>query len=206
MKCAPAILFRAHQVGYSWIVWCEACPTSFSEILSPLHHEVSRPQIFLTACFEAPYYEDYTGRTSVPPGGAGKDKRSVKWKTSTSPDGCPPARSKTLNVGASPSPSSSVEARYSSGRADEPPLEVLPISVWSPTAQGAAPPPTMANKVMGNRDRSEAAGDPTLCFLMRSSPLGLLLLSCATPTSEWWAPCLSRRLWLFFFREPPLYV
>ena len=38
-------------------------------------------------------------------------------------------------------------------------LEVLPISVWSPTSQGAAPPPTMPDKVAGNRDRSEATGD-----------------------------------------------
>ena len=69
-----ACLLRAHQVGYSWIVWCEACPTSFSEILSPLRHEASRPQIFLTVCFEAPYCEAYTGRASVPSRGAGKEE------------------------------------------------------------------------------------------------------------------------------------
>ena len=45
------------------------------------------------------------------------------------------------------------------GGADKPPLEVLPISVWSPTSRGAAPPPIIPDKVMGNRDRSEAAGD-----------------------------------------------
>ena len=38
-------------------------------------------------------------------------------------------------------PSSTVRVGGSSGRAAEPPLEVLPISVWSPTSQGAKPPP-----------------------------------------------------------------
>ena len=88
-----------------------------------------------------------------------KKKRSVKRKPPSSPQGCLPARGKTLKVGASPSPSSVVGVGDSSGRADEPPLEVLPISVWSPTSQGAAPPPIMPNEVMGNHDCSEAAGD-----------------------------------------------
>ena len=43
------------------------------------------------------------------------------------------------------------------GRAAEPPLEVLPISVWSPTSQGAAPPPTMPDEV--RRDRFGAIGN-----------------------------------------------
>ena len=88
-----------------------------------------------------------------------KKKRSVKGNPPSSPEGCPPARGKTLKVGASPSPSSAVGDGDSSGRVDEPPLEVLPISVWSPTSRGAAPPPTMPDEVTGNHDRSEAAGD-----------------------------------------------
>ena len=40
-----------------------------------------------------------------------------------------------------------------------PPLEVLPISVWSPTSRGAAPPPIVPDEVTGNRDRFEAAED-----------------------------------------------
>ena len=63
-----------------------------------------------------------------------------------------------LKVGASSSPSSSVEDGDSSGRAVEPPLEVLPISVWSPTSWGAAPPPVMLNEVTGDRDRFKASG------------------------------------------------
>ena len=155
----PACLLRAHQVKYSWIVWCEACPTSFSEILSPLRHEASLPQIFLTVCFGAPYFEAYTGRASVPPGGASKEKEERETETSELARGLPPAQGKTLKVGASPSPSSAVGARDSSGRADKPPLEVLPISVWSPTSRDSAPPPTMLDEVMGNPDRSEVAGD-----------------------------------------------
>ena len=88
-----------------------------------------------------------------------KKKRSMKRKPPSSPEGCPFARGKTLKVGASPLPSSAVGAGDSSGRADEPPLEVLLISVWSPTSRGTAPPPTMMDEVMGNRDRSEAVGD-----------------------------------------------
>ena len=54
-------------------------------------------------------------------------------------------------MGASSSPSFAVGVGDSSRRAAEPPLEVLPISVWSPTSQGAAPPATMPDEV--RRDR-----------------------------------------------------
>ena len=80
-----------------------------------------------------------------------KKKRSVKRKTPTSPKGCPPARGKILKVGASSSPSAAAEAGDSSRGAVEPPLEVLPISVWSPTSRGAAPYPAMSDEV--RRDR-----------------------------------------------------
>ena len=62
-------------------------------------------------------------------------------------------------MGASSSPLSPVRAGDSSGRVDEPPLEVLPISVWSPTSRGAAPPPIMLDEVTGNCDHFEAAWD-----------------------------------------------
>ena len=38
-------------------------------------------------------------------------------------------------------------------------MEFLPISVWSATSWGTAPPPIVPDEVIGNRDRSEAAGD-----------------------------------------------
>ena len=62
-------------------------------------------------------------------------------------------------MGATSSPWPAVGAGDSSGRVDEPPLEVLPISVWSPTSWGVVPPLTMPDEVTGNRDRFEAAGD-----------------------------------------------
>ena len=134
-------------------------------------------------------------------------KRSVKRKPLNSPEGCPPVGGKTLKVGALPSPSSTAGAGDSSGRADEPPLEVLPISVYCPMLRGTAPPPTMPDEVTGNHDRFDAAEDEdSLYFLMRSLLLGLFPPSCATPTLGGWVPCPSRRLWLFCFREPPLYV
>ena len=58
-----------------------------------------------------------------------KKKRSVKRKTQASLEGCLPARGKVLKAGLSSSPPSTVGAGDSSGRAAEPPLEVLAISV-----------------------------------------------------------------------------
>ena len=54
-----------------------------------------------------------------------KKKMSVKRKTQASPKGCPPTRGKILKVGASSSPSSTIGAGDSSGRATKPTLEVL---------------------------------------------------------------------------------
>ena len=88
-----------------------------------------------------------------------KKKKSVKRKPPSSLEGCPPAQGKILKVGASSLPLSTVEAGDSSGRAVEPPLEVLPISVWSPMLRAAVPPPAMSDEVTGNRDLFEAVGD-----------------------------------------------
>ena len=83
----------------------------------------------------------------------------MKRKPPSSPKGCPPSWGKILKVGASSSPSSAVGARDSSRRAVEPPLKVLPISVWGPTSWGAAPPPAMPDEVTRNHDLFEATGD-----------------------------------------------
>ena len=88
-----------------------------------------------------------------------KKKRSVKRKPPSPPKSCPLARGKTLKVETYPQSSSAVGASDSSRGANESPLEVLPISVWSPTSRGTAPPPTMPDEMIGNRDRSKAAGD-----------------------------------------------
>ena len=86
-----------------------------------------------------------------------KKKRSVNPKTKASPEGCPLAWGKILKVGVSSSPSSTVGTGDSSRRATEPPLEVLPISVWSPMLQGAEPPPPMPDNM--GRGRFGAMGD-----------------------------------------------
>ena len=123
-----------------------------------------------------------------------KKKRSVKRKPPSSLEGCPPARGNILKVGASSLPLLSVGAGGSSGRVNDPPLEVLPISVWSPTSRGVAPPPTMLDEVTVNHDRFEVVGIRSLFFLMWSSLPRLFPLSSVTPTSGEWVPCPSRRL------------
>ena len=133
-----------------------------------------------------------------------KKKRSVKRRPPTLPEGCPPTQGKILKVGASSSPSPAVGDGDPS--AAEPPLEVLPILIWCPTSRGAAPPSAMPNEATGITIALSLQGVKTLWFLMRSSLLGLLPPSRATPTSRRWMPYLSRRLWLFCFREPLLYV
>ena len=91
-----------------------------------------------------------------------KKKRSVKWKTPTSPEGCPTAQGKIRKVGASSLPSSAIGANDSLGRAAEPPLEVLPISVWSPTSRGATPSPVMPDEVRRDRFGSVGSEDSLL--------------------------------------------
>ena len=56
-----------------------------------------------------------------------------------------------------PRSASAAKAKDSSGIAAEPPLEVMSISVWSPPAQSAEPPPSIAEDL--GRERLEADGD-----------------------------------------------
>ena len=134
------------------------------------------------------------GRASVSLGGADKEEEERETETSELARGLPHARRKILKVGAASSPLSAVGARDSSGRAAEPPLEVLPILVWSPTSRGAAPPPTIPDEVMGNRDRFKAAGDEDSMLSHVELVVGLFPPSCATPTSGRWMLYPSRRL------------
>ena len=59
--------------------------------------------------------------------------------------------------GAQPRSASAAKAKYSSRRAAEPPLEVMPISVWSSLAQSVEPPPSIAEDL--GRKRPKADGD-----------------------------------------------
>ena len=56
-----------------------------------------------------------------------------------------------------PRSASAAKAKDSSGRAAEPPLEVMPISVWSPPTQSAEPPPSIEEDL--GRERLEADRD-----------------------------------------------
>ena len=58
---------------------------------------------------------------------------------------------------AQPRFASAVKAKDFSGRTTEPPLEVMPISIWSPPAQSIEPPPSIAEDL--GRKRPEANGD-----------------------------------------------
>ena len=57
---------------------------------------------------------------------------------------------------------SAAKARDSSGRAVEPPLEVMPITVWSPPAQSAAPPSSRAKELRRKSPEADGDGDPLL--------------------------------------------
>ena len=54
------------------------------------------------------------------------------------------------------------KARDSSGRAVEPPLEVMPITVWSPPVQSAAPPSSRAEKLRGKSLGADGDGNSLL--------------------------------------------
>ena len=54
---------------------------------------------------------------------------------------------------------STAKAKDSSGRAAEPPLEVMPIIVWSPPAQRAKPPSSRAEELRGKRPKADRDGD-----------------------------------------------
>ena len=56
-----------------------------------------------------------------------------------------------------PRSASAAKAKDSSRRAAKPPLEVMPISVWSPPAQSAEPPPSIPEDL--GRERLGADGD-----------------------------------------------
>ena len=59
-------------------------------------------------------------------------------------------------AGAQRRSSSTARVKGSSRKAAEPPLKGLPISIWSPSAQNASPPPSTRGD-MGD-DRYEAEG------------------------------------------------
>ena len=57
---------------------------------------------------------------------------------------------------------SATKAKDSSGRAVEPPLEVMPISVWSPLVQSAEPAPSTTEDLGRKRPETDRDGDSLL--------------------------------------------
>ena len=57
---------------------------------------------------------------------------------------------------------SAAKAKDSSGRAAEPPLEVMPLTVWSLPAESAEPPPSRAEELGRKRLEADEDGDSLL--------------------------------------------
>ena len=57
---------------------------------------------------------------------------------------------------------STTKAKDSSGRAVEPPLEVMPITVWSPPAQSLEPPPSRVEELGRKHPKAYGDGDSLL--------------------------------------------
>ena len=104
---------------------------------------------------------------------------------------------------------SATKARDSSGRAVEPPLEVAPITVWSPPAQSAEPPSSRVEEL--GRKRFETNGDGDSLFfnaelaagavssILRDSDLkrsGALPIEEALALSLQGVVSVSSRVWL----------
>ena len=61
-----------------------------------------------------------------------------------------------------PRSGSAAKVKDTSGRAAEPPLEVMPITVWSPPTQSVEPPPSRAEKLGRKRSEANEDGDSLL--------------------------------------------
>ena len=161
-------LVRCHPWVYSELIRSDilgpsgAKPARLS-VLRPSPHFVMKPSLppisksSSSFALEPLIANPTRGELRTPLEVLAKKRRSVKRKTQASPDGCPPSRGKILKVGVTSSPLFTIGAGDYSGSVAKPPLEVLPISVWSPTSQGADPPPPMLDDV--GRGRFGAVGD-----------------------------------------------
>ena len=74
----------------------------------------------------------------------------------------PPSSEVPRALSSQPHSSSAAKAKDSSGRAIEPPLEVMPITVWSPPTQSAKPPLSRAEELRGKHPEIDGDGDSFL--------------------------------------------
>ena len=109
-----------------------SCPSSVMKPSLPLVSK-SSSSFSLEPLIAKPTRGELRARLEV----LAKKKLSVKRKTQTSSKGCPPTRGKTLKVGVSSSPSSTVRARDSSGRVVSPPWRFFLF--WSRVLRRRAP-------------------------------------------------------------------
>ena len=74
----------------------------------------------------------------------------------------PPSSGVPRAPSSQPRSGSTAKAKDSSGRAAEPLLEVMPITVWSPPAQSIEPPSSRAEKLRGKCPEADGDGDSLL--------------------------------------------
>ena len=85
----------------------------------------------------------------------------------------PPSVKVPKALSSQPRSGSAVKVKDSSGRAAEPPLEVMPITVWSPPAQSVEPPSSRAEEL--KRKGSEDNGDGDSLLLNAELAAGAVL-------------------------------
>ena len=176
-KCLPRI--------YSELIRSDIPGSSGSRSSRPTTLKSSSPSVMKSSHFRLPVAkptkEELLARVEI----LSRRSRSVKRKTPDSLEKGRPSWGKVLRLGTSwSSPSthtrvqgqvslplaevpkapssqlrsgSAAKAKDFSGKAVAPPLEVMPITVWSPPAQSAKPSPSKAEE--SRRKRFEADGD-----------------------------------------------
>ena len=217
-----AHLLGAHQVGYSRIFRFEVLPSCYLEAFPPFVMKLSRDG--------APAIKPTKGELLARLETLSWKSRSIKRKTLDSLVKGHPSWGKVLKLGSSSSspsahvrvlgqvmppsseapraPSSQLrsgsaaKAKDSSGRAAEPPLEVMPITVWSPPAQSAKPPSSRVEELRGKRPEADGDGDSLLFNAELAT--GVSHPSSENLTLRGLVPCLLRKPWLCPSRGSPL--
>ena len=177
-----AHLLGAYQVGDSRIFRFEVLPSCYLETFTSLRYKLSHDGPPATK----PTKGELLARVET----LSWKSRSVKRKTLDSPVKGGPSWGKVPKLGSSssspsahvrvwgqmmpplsevprapssqPRSGSAAKTKDSSGRAAEPPLEVMPITVWSPSAQSAKPPSSRVEELRGKRPEVDGDGDSLL--------------------------------------------
>ena len=124
----------------------------------------------------------------------------------------PPSSEVPKAPSSQPRSGSAAKTKDSSGRAAEPPLEVMPITICSPSAQSAEPPTSRAEELRGKRPEVDGDGDSllfntelaagTISFILKESNLkrsGALPVDEALALSLQWVASESSHVSLCLF-------